>query len=207
MDNSLSKITETVSGVITKAGEIVQERLFSPMYFYFFIAWTVTNWKFAYVLLFVDEKTILLTQRMLKVDYLSQMYRLDWSSVLHLVVVPLISSFVFVWWLSRLSTVFYQKHEETLMEKRSAKRGVEYLEKVERVKSELEARKKIFDTRIKYEDQKRFNDSMDDNLEKVSIAGTSMLPSEVLYNTDYEAYKEALREFQSEVIESDESPF
>ncbi len=207
MDNSLSKIVGTASDAIEKAGEIVQERLFSPMYFYFFIAWIVSNWKFAYVLLFVDEKTILVTQRMLKVDYLAQMYGLDWSGILHLVIAPLISSFVFVWWLSLLSTKFYRKHEENQMEKRSAKRAVEYAEKVEIAKSEGEIRKAIFDTRVKYEDQKRFNDSMDENFDKVNIAGTSLLPSEVLYNTDYEAYKEALEEFQNEVTESDESPF
>lgn len=204
MDNAISKITDTTTDAIKKASEIIHERLFSPMYFYFLIAWIITNWKFVYVFLFVEEETILRTQWMLKVDYLARMYQWDFSSCLHLVVIPAVSSFIFVWWLSVLSTKFYEKHEENQAEKRTVKRKVEYSEKVDEAKSQFEIRKLAFDPRVKYEDNKKFNESMDDNFEKITVAGISMLPSEVLYNTDYQAYKDFLEDFQNEVVNKEE---
>lgn len=201
MEIPLSKITETASKAFEKAGEIVQDRLFSPMYFYFLISWVITNWKFVYTLLFVDQETILKMQGILKVDYMAQMYHLDVSSALHLFIIPLISSFVFVWWLSLISKKFYQKHEENQMEKRTVLRKIEYTEKVEQAKSEREIREAVFDIQIKYEEHADFNDSFDEDYEKITFGKITLLPSKVLYATDYEAYKEALVDFQNREID------
>lgn len=198
MENSLSKITDTATKVFDKAGEIAQDRLFSPMYFYFLIAWVITNWRFVYSLLFVDEETILKTQNVLKVDYLSQMYKLDVFSGLHLFIIPFISSFVFVWWLSILSNKFYQKHEQNQMGKRSILRDIEYREKVKQAKSEREIRDAESDIMLKYADNTDFNDFLDDSGDKVEVAGIEMLPSEVLFNTDPKAYKDQLNNWFDE---------
>lgn len=204
MENSLSKITDTTSKVFEKAGEIIQDRLFSPMYFYFLISWIVTNWKFVYTLLFVDEETILKTQRILKMEYMAQMYHLDFSSALHLFVVPALSSFIFVWWISLLSNKFYRKHEENQMEKRTVLREIEYKEKVKLAKSERAIREAESDIGVKYEDNAGFNDSLDESEEKVSVAGIDMLPSEVLYNTDRKAYEDQLNAWNDEQVQMGE---
>lgn len=204
MEIPLSKITDTASKAFEKAGEIVQDRLFSPMYFYFLISWIVTNWKFVYTLLFVDQDMILKTQQILKVDYLAQMYHWDISSVLHLAVVPIISSFVFVWWLSVVSNEFYRKHEENQMEKRSVLRAVEYKEKVKQAISERVMRDAESDTGVKYTDNTEFNDYLDNLGENVTVAGLEMLPSEVLYNTDRKAYEDQLYSWTNERIQNDE---
>src|SRR3989344_28205 len=152
------------------------------MYFYFLGAWIITNWKFVYTLLFVNENTILQTHQMLKVDYLVQMYSFEWffpllHSAIKLFIVPFISSFVVIWWLSKLSEVFFQKYEEHQMNKRVIKRGIEYKEKLSYAISEREIREQEFDNRVKYEDNVDFNDWLDEQNKEVEIAKTTMLPS------------------------------
>lgn len=201
MENSLSKITETASKAFEKAGELIQDRLFSPMYFYFLISWIVANWKFVYTFFFVDEETILKTQQILKVDYMAQMYHLDITSVIHLFIIPAISSFVFVWWISLISNKFYRKHEENQMEKRAVLREIEYKEKVRLAKSERTIREAESDIGVKYGENEEFNDFLDDGGEKVIVAGIEMLPSEVLYNTDRKAYVDQLNSWIDEQVQ------
>lgn len=200
MDETAIKITDTISGAIQSVIEITKERIFTPMYFYFLGSWIVTNWKFVYTLFFADEETILRTQNMLKIEYLSQMYSTEWflplwNTVLKLIVIPAISSFMIIWWLSILSEMFFRKYEEHQMNKRVIKRDVEYREKVHYAKSEREIREQEFDNRIKYENNSDFNESLNEKSESINIGGTVMLPSEVLYNTDYKAYVAALNEY------------
>lgn len=206
MKDSTTKITNTISNAVKSVVEITKERIFTPMYFYFLGAWIVTNWKFAYTLLFVNEETILQTHQVLKVDYLAQMYSFEWflpllNSVLELLIVPIVSSFVIIWWLSKLSEMFFQKHEEHQMNKRVIKRDVDYREKVHYAKSERVIREQELDKRVKYEDNKDFNEWIDDteeNGEPMFVLGVPILPSHALYNTDYEGYKDRLNQWENE---------
>jgi len=209
MEDTTTKITDTISDAVRNVVEITRERIFTPMYFYFLGAWIVTNWKFVYSLLFVNEETILQTYQVLKVDYLAQMYSLEWllpllNSILKLLIIPLISSFVIIWWLSKLSEMFFQKHEEHQMNKRVIKRDVEYREKVHYAKSKREIREQELDNKIKYVGNKGFNEWLDEQNEGVNIGRASMLPSDVLYNTDYKAYEAALDDYinqQRKIVE------
>lgn len=200
MDETAIKITDTISGAFKSIVEIATERIFTPMYFYFLGSWIVTNWKFVYSMFFADEETILQAHHMLKVEYLLRMYSAEWflplwHSVLKLFIIPAVSSFVIIWWLSIISEMFFRKYEEHQMNKRVIKRDIKYREKVHYAKSEREIREQEFDPRIKYEDNHDFNESLDEKYESVNIGGTVMLPSEVLYNTDYKAYVAALNEY------------
>lgn len=58
-------------------GKILEERVFSPMYFYFIISRILWNRKFVYVLLFVDQ-TGLIEE---KLNLMSSFYSFDgwWS--------------------------------------------------------------------------------------------------------------------------------
>ena len=52
--------------------------------------------------------------------------------------------------------------------------------------------------RIRYEDQPDFNEAFDRDNELVRLGGLELLPSQVLFQVDFEAYKTALDEFISE---------
>lgn len=203
MENTQNKITNTVSTAFKGFVELAKERVFPPMYFYFFIAWAITNWKFIYVLFFANEEAILQTHQVLKVDYLTQIYDFEWFapffwSVSKLVVIPFITSFVVIWWLSRLSEVFFDKYETHQAQLRGVKRRVDYEERFIQVVEEREIREQESDNQIKYEDNEGFNEWLDENNEEANVAGTSMLPSEVLYKTDYLAYKSSLTDYFNE---------
>ena len=52
--------------------------------------------------------------------------------------------------------------------------------------------------RVHYEDQPDFNDAFDRNNELIRLGELELLPSQVLYHVDIEAYKAALNDFFSE---------
>ena len=52
--------------------------------------------------------------------------------------------------------------------------------------------------RVYYDDHKEFNESFDEENERIHIGDVELLPSRVLYHTDPAAYKDALNEFISE---------
>lgn len=53
-------------------------------------------------------------------------------------------------------------------------------------------------TRPRYEDNQEFNEQLDELNQLVEIAGTYLLPSEILFNTDPKAYRNALIEFMGD---------
>lgn len=187
--------------VLSDVSEVAKERLFSPMYFYFIIAWMITNWSFVYTLFFTNENVIMNSRQMLKIDYLKSFYNFSspvdfYLSLIELLVIPAISAFVAAWWLSKLSEIFYKKYEEHKQENRIILKAIEYGERVKVASQERKIRDAESDKNlIKYEDNEEFNRTLDE--EPLSVAGLTMLPSEVLYNNDYEAYREALSEWLS----------
>lgn len=208
MEKTFENISETVKENWKNLSEVIRERLFSPMYSYFIIAWLITNRKFIYVLFSTDENIILSTKKILKVEFLSQFYNFNtfefWIlSLSKLIIIPAISAFIAVWWLTILSENFYKKYKQHKQNKRIIDRELIYEEKVKIAKSEKEIRDIEFDKKsIKYEDNDYFNDFIDEFSERVIVGGIEMRPSEVLYNNDYEAYKEQFEEWKAENTKS-----
>jgi len=200
--NTADEIKETAKEIYNNVSEVLTERVFRPMYFYFIISWSIINWKFLYVFLFGNEEIIIEQKSILKVEYLSSLYQ--WSSwleigcsLLFLLILPAISAFVVVWWLSLLSEKFFEKNEQYKLNILSIKRRLEYKNKVDYAKEQRAIRDAESDKKdIRYEDNAEFNDDFDSLSEDVVLAGTNFKPSEVLYNNDYDLYVEALREFK-----------
>ncbi len=191
-------IVDTLKNTTDDILEIAKERLFSPMYFYFIIAWVITNWKFVYVFLFADEEFL----KIPKLDYLVSLYpcytwqNILWNSMV-LFIIPAISAYIAVWWMSRISEKFYERYEQFKINQFVIRRKLDYTAKVQEANEkreirEIEADKKNTD----FEDNPDFNDYIDEWSNDVEVMGIRIRPSEVLYNNDYPAYKQELLVWQ-----------
>ncbi len=189
--------------------EVIKERVFKPMYFYFIISWTIINWKFVYVLLFENEKIIVEHAKILKVDYLAGLYKVGtmpeiFNTSLSLVILPFVSSFVFVWWLSRLSKIFFIANEEH-------KASVVTAKKIVILKEEFKLENEMKETRedaeklakIEYKINQNFNQDFDSSSEEISILGIDIPPSKALYENDYDVYVAALDDFKNRPVENE----
>lgn len=200
--STIEDIKTTIKDNTENITEIVQERVFKPMYFYFIIAWSITNWKFVYTFLFANEKIIVEQKSILKVEYLTNLYQWNsnyeiFISILYLFIIPAATTFIVVWWLSKLSAIFFEKNEEHKQEINFIKNKVLYKGKVDYAKEQRKIRDAESDKKdIRYEDNDEFNENFDSLSDDIEIAGTNLKPSEVLYNSDYDLYIEALREFK-----------
>jgi hypothetical protein len=185
------------NNLLNDTKEVIKERFFSPMYFYFIIAWIITNWKFVYALLFVYRKDI----NQDKINYLIGFYPIEefgtgiWS-LSKLFVIPAFWAFIIVWKLSQLSEKFFRRNEEYKMNIEAIKRGLIYeklrKERIEDIKiKELEVEKKDID----YKDNIDFNEDYDNFNEVVKLSGSDFLASEILYNSDYDLYVETLNDY------------
>ncbi|MBJ2124487.1 hypothetical protein [Flavobacterium sp. IB48] len=192
--------------IIKDTKEVVIERFFSPMYFYFIMAWIIYNWTFIYSLLFVDSDKF----KKFKIDYLLSFYPTNsfWDYVCnfwHVILGPSVSTYILIWWVSIWSEKSFERFEQYKSNKRTIKRKLEYEEKVTVAKEERKIRNEESDKNsIKYIDNEDFNDWFDDSNETVMIAGLSYKPSEALYNTDFESYKEALEEYNNSDTQEEE---
>lgn len=198
------KASDTISESIDNASEVIKERLFSPMYFYFTLAWVITNWKFTYSLFFLEEENLGIR----KIDYLTHFYRVVdfWGylwNTFQLVLIPLFSAAVAVWWLSILSEKFYERNERHKMNQEVIRRKLDYERKIRLNKEQEKVRGTVYDENdIKYEDSEAFNEFVDDSEKEITVLGTPMRPSEVLYNTDYQAYVEHMNNWTEVQVDS-----
>ena len=141
----------------------------------------------------------------LKVDYLLSFYPVDSFSnialnVWYVFVGPAISTILFIWCFSILSELSYKRFEQYKTNKRTIKRLLDYEEKVKIAKEEREIRDQESDKpEVRYIDHEDFNKWLDDSQDNVVVGSLSYSPSEVLYNTDYQSYKEALEEYNNQV--------
>ncbi|MXS70728.1 hypothetical protein GSF70_05815 [Flavobacteriaceae bacterium W22] len=197
----LEEAKEYSKELLEDTKEVVLERFFSPMYFYFILSWIIYNWTFIYSFLFVESKEL----KKLKVDYLLSFYPVNSFSnialnVWYVFLGPAISTFLFIWCFSILSELSYKRFEQYKTNKRTIKRLLDYEEKVKIAKEEREIRDQESDLpTIIYNDNKDFNEWLDSSQENVMVGSLSYSPSEVLYNTDYQSYKEALEEYNNQV--------
>lgn len=200
--DTIDEVKGYVKDISNGVSHVVSERIFRPLYFYFIIAWSITNWKFLYTFLFANEKSIIEQKGIMKVEFLSNFYQFNTNheifiSLLMLIVIPAVSTFVVIWWLSKLSALAVQKNEEHNQEIKSIKRKILYKDKVDYAKEQRQIRDAESDKKdIRYEDNDDFNEDYDAASDDINIAGTNLKASEVLYNNDYDLYVEALREFR-----------
>lgn len=92
----------------------IKERLRSPFYGAFIVSWILWNWKVWYVTFFVDSGLLLQKNKILKTDFIFSLYNLDsfgsfFYSAAHLIILPLISTFLFVFYFPLLTCKFYEK--------------------------------------------------------------------------------------------------
>lgn len=214
MDDILKESKDFLKENYNNLSEVIKERVFSPMYFYFIIAWIITNWQFVYAFFFLDPKFIFESQKTDKISLLESFYSMDlWlpaiCSIGKLVVIPAISAFVIVWWFSKLSEAFYEKTEKHKQNKRAIKKAIEYTEekviklKISYAKEAFDKQENVIIKRIEnatmaYNENIEFNTWFDDtNGDKVQIGDLEFFKSEILYYTDFESYRSALNEWRS----------
>ena len=191
--------------ILKDTKEVIIERFFSPMYFYFILAWIIYNWTFLYSLLFVDSTNL----KKLKVEYLLSYYPTDsfWNILCnfwYVLLGPAISTYLLIWFISIWSEKSFKRFEEYKQNKKTIKRIIEYKEKVKIAKEEREIRDQESDKpEIRYNDNQEFNAWLDSSQENVIVGALSFTPSEVLFNTDFESYKDILEEYSNREIEEE----
>lgn len=192
--------------IIKDTKEVIIERFFSPMYFYFIMAWIIYNWTFIYSLLFVDSNKF----KKFKIDYLLSFYPTNsfWDYVCnfwHVILGPAVSTYILIWWVSIWSEKSFERFEEYKLNKKTIKRLLEYKEKVKIAKEEREIRDQESDKpEVQYTDNEDFNKWLDDSQENITVGTLSYSPSEVLFNTDIKSYIEVLDEYKNRDIEEEE---
>lgn len=95
-------------------GDYVSDRMRSPFYGVFVISWCLWNWKVFYITFFIDSGLLWKSMGLLKLEYIGQFYPFGWHlgticTVLYLLILPLLSVFVIVFFLPYLTEVFYEK--------------------------------------------------------------------------------------------------
>lgn len=204
MDEIIKESKDFLKENYNNLSEVIKERVFSPMYFYFIIAWIITNWQFVYAFFFLDPKFVFESQKTDKISLLESFYSMDlWlpaiCSVAKLVVIPAISAFIIVWWFSKLSEAFYEKSEQHKINKRFILNKLLYTEKVSYSQEQRKIRDAESDkNEISYIDNKDFNNWYDEGKDNVKIGEYEFLPSESLYNNDFQAYKQELEIYKEE---------
>lgn len=206
MTDAVDQISETAKEIMSDAKEVIKQRFFSPMYFYFSLAWVITNWKFVYALLFVDSSDVGGD----KIEYLTSLYPfkyiwrmqelwLSFLTVVKLLLFPALSAYLFVWCFSKLSEKFYKKNETFKMNKMAIKRELEYEFEVKERKRKivLQASKTEAESRVRYQENPEFNEHIDNTNEIVFVLDNAFYPSRVLYDGDYDLYIESLNDFEN----------
>ncbi len=204
----IEETKEIVKDTLKDAQEVIKQRFFSPMYFYFILSWIITNWKFVFALFFIDSNDIYGE----KLDYLLGFYPLNelWAfsdllttlwTISKLVLIPALSTYLFVWWFSQVSEKFYERNETFKQNKQTIKRKIDYEEKVKIAEEHRKIRDAESDNpEFRYEDKIEFNEWFDAKFEEnIKVGNLEYIPSEVLFNTDFESYKNELNLYSKEV--------
>lgn len=183
-------------------GKILEERVFSPMYFYFIISRVLWNWKFVYVLLFVDQSNLMRE----KLDLMTSFYTFDswWCfllTVLYLLWWPLFTTWLAIQpltWLSNKITKYYEKNQQVKRLEIHKLQFQEILLKAyeEKQQQEKGTRKNM----LEYKENPGFNDRIDNEYPSIEIWEMTGFPvSEALYHTDYQAYISLLENYKNDI--------
>lgn len=202
VENVEKNVMDKIWDSLNSMGKILEERVFSPMYFYFIISRILWNRKFVYVLLFVDQ-TGLIEE---KLNLMSSFYSFDgwWSffgMLFGILLWPLCTTWLAIQpltWLSNKVTKYYEEKQQV---KRLEIHSLQFQEKLlkayeEKQQQEKEARKNM----IEYKANPTFNDRIDNEYPSIEIWEMTGFPvSEALYHTDYQAYISLLENYKDEI--------
>jgi|SRR3989339_307992 len=156
----------------------LNDRIKSPFYGSFIVSWCVWNWKVLYITFFVDSNLLLSSKNILKIDYIRELY--TWNSidyytygVSHLLIFPLVSSYVVIYWIPKMTSLFYEKSLENENKNREIKlkKDQEFLKRKEEF---LEIEKKVLKKEAEVE------------IEKVKTEKTQ----EKIWDEEYDKFKE-----------------
>lgn len=101
-----------MENIINSLKENLKDRISSPFYGAFIISWLIWNWKIWYITFFIDSDLLLATQSILKIDYIKNIYESWIYASLYTVILPLFSSYLIIFWLPKMTHMFYEKYLE-----------------------------------------------------------------------------------------------
>ncbi len=95
----------------------LNDKIFNPFWGAFIISWILWNWNIFYLTFFIDSELLFKKENILKIDYIKNIYQWNnflniFSNLFHLLFFPLISSYVIIFWLPKLTSIFYEKYLE-----------------------------------------------------------------------------------------------
>ncbi len=131
---------DEVNEIVDSVKNAIKERLGSIMYGMFLISWIGWNWQVIYTTLFIDQNIILANTGLLKIDYIKTFYTNAWVFFGSIVIGPAISTYLIIWWLSKIDLMCSRKNYSNKAKKE--------LEKTKIEKDLLKEKQSILDERI-----------------------------------------------------------
>ncbi|MDQ5938468.1 MAG: hypothetical protein QG603_277 [Patescibacteria group bacterium] len=131
---------DEVNEIVDSVKNAIKERLGSIMYGMFLISWIGWNWQVIYTTLFIDQNIILANTGLLKIDYIKNIYTNKWIFTRNIILGPIISTYLIIWWLSKIDLICSRKNYSNKAKKE--------LEKAKIEKNLLKEKQSILDERI-----------------------------------------------------------
>jgi len=108
--------------IIDSINEEFKERIKSPFYGTFAIAWIISNWKAIYITFFVNQDLIYKTSEKLKLEYILDLYYIETvpkiiPPLLKVIILPAIYTYFIIWILSKLDYLVFEKNDKNQLKK------------------------------------------------------------------------------------------
>lgn len=92
----------------------IEDKLVSPFWGAYIASWCAWNWKILYITFFVDSEQLLQNQNILKIDYITYLYQYNSlfnsiCTISHLIILPLVTSYVIVFFFAKIDVLLLQK--------------------------------------------------------------------------------------------------
>jgi hypothetical protein len=88
----------------------LSDKLVSPFWGTFISSWCAWNWKAWYITFFVDSELLMQSKNILKIDYILSYYPSNhFLAIAYSVTPPLVASYFIVFWLPKLTKIYYAK--------------------------------------------------------------------------------------------------
>lgn len=142
--------------------EASKEKTRSTMYGAFILSWCICNWKILYITFFIDQNILFEKEEILKIEYIQNIYSFEtWLSsaisLFYLFIIPALSCYLFVYYVSKLDNVFYNKSLETLYDKKESLKKRELgLAKLEKETAKFEKEAVVIESEKKVLDQDKW---------------------------------------------------
>lgn len=164
---------------VEKAKEVTkkyfEDKFSSPFWVTYIVSWCLWNWKVWYVTFFVDSEMLLENYNLLKMDYITSLYKGDsfWTVlwiICHLIVLPFLSACFIVFIMPKITFRFYEKSSND--EFREKELDIEKDKKLLQIKeSKLKIAKNIKKTEEEIEENRTQEEIWDDEYEEFKKTG------------------------------------